>query len=139
MPRPFSRPWTDSRRRIALLAFLAIAFSSQAAIAATKVVTDADKGGEVHLKVGDTLEVRLKSNPSTGFMWYVHKESTSLLKLLRQTTDEAEKPGAGQPVLQIFQFEARQRGSGILLLHYVRSWEKPAPDEERFQIHVFIE
>jgi len=103
------------------------------------VVTEADKGGDVHLKTGDQLEVRLKSNPSTGYMWYVHLKSTPLLKLVRQSETEATEPGVGRPIVQVFTFEARRSGEGILLLHYVRSWEKPASDEEQFNLHVVIE
>jgi predicted secreted protein len=52
---------------------------------------------------------------------------------------EATEPGVGRPIVQIFIFEAHRRGAGILLLRYVRSWEKSAPDEEQYQIHVLIE
>jgi predicted secreted protein len=45
----------------------------------------------------------------------------------------------GRPIVQIFIFEARRRGAGNLLLHYARSWEKSAPDEKQYQIHVLIE
>lgn len=147
MQLDLSARWFDSVRWLAPLALVAIVFSSQTANAATKVVTDADKGGEVHLKVGDTLEVRLKSNPTTGYMWYVHKESMPLLKLAHQSqTDPAEQApenaqqqSVGRPVFQVFTFEPRRAGDGVLKLHYVRSWDKPAPDEEQFTIHVFIE
>ncbi len=140
-PRPGYAQWPF------LIGLLAVAFSSQTASAATKVLTDADKGGEVHLKAGDTLELRLRSNPTTGFMWYVHKESTPLLKLAHQSTTEpseqspesVQPQSVGRPVVQVFTFEPRRSGDGVLVLHYVRSWEKPAPGEERFQIHVFIE
>ena len=47
-----------------LLVLVAIACLSQAALAATKVITNADKGGVVHIKFVDRLELRLKSNPS---------------------------------------------------------------------------
>ena len=124
---------------IFLLAFAAIVCLPQTAFAATKVITDADKGGVVHLKLGDTLEVRLKSNPSTGFMWYVEKESTPLLKLAHQSQTDITEPGEGRPVFQVFRFEPRRGGDGVLRLHYVRSWEKPAPDDEQFDIHVVIE
>jgi len=135
----------DSVRRIALLVLVAIACFSQAALAATKVITDADKGGVVHIKFVDRLEVRLKSNRSTGYMWYIEKESTPLLKLHHQSQTEVpvppeEKPGlVGQPVFQVFTFEARHIGSGALRLHYVRSWEKPSPEDEKFEIRVVIE
>ena len=131
--------WVNLVRCFFLLTLLAIVCHPQTASAATKVITDADKGGEVRLKAGDQLELRLKSNPSTGYMWYVQAKSTPLLKLVHQSQTEATKPGVGQPVFQVFQFVARRGGDGALQLHYVRSWEKPAPDEERFEIHVFIE
>jgi predicted secreted protein len=135
----------DSVRWLALLALVAIVCHPQAVFAATKVITGADKGGEVHLKVGDTLEVRLSANPTTGFMWYIEKESTPLLKLVHQTQTEAPESGEGQPVMvgrpvfQVFTFEPRRAGDGVLRLHYVRSWEKPTPDDEQFEIHVVIE
>jgi inhibitor of cysteine peptidase len=128
-----------------LFILLAAAFFSQAAFAATKVITDADKGGTVHLKAGDTLELRLSSNPTTGFMWYLKKESTRLLKLTGQSETKPPEPAAGQPVMvgqpivQVFEFLAKQPGDGVLLLHYVRSWDPPSPDEEQFQIHVLVE
>ena len=124
---------------IFLLALAAIACCPQTAFAATKVITDADKGGTVHLRLGDTLELRLKSNPTTGFMWYVEKESTPLLKLAHQSQTDITEPGEGRPVFQVFRFEPRRGGDGVLRMHYVRSWEKPAPDDEQFDIHVVIE
>ena len=130
---------TVSVLSIFLLAFAAIVCLPQTAFAATKVITDADKGGVVHLRLGDTLELRLKSNPSTGFMWYVEKESTPLLKLVHQSQTDVTEPGEGRPVFQVFRFEPRRGGDGVLRLHYVRSWEKPAPDDEQFDIHVVIE
>jgi inhibitor of cysteine peptidase len=137
--------WTESVRWIFLLVMVTIACFSQAALAATKVITDADKGSVVHIKFVDRLELRLKANPSTGYMWYIEKESTPLLKLVHQTQTEVpvpveEKPGlVGQPVFQVFTFEPRHAGDGALRLHYVRSWEKPTPDDERFEIRVVIE
>lgn len=130
-------------RWLLLISLVAIACLSQTAFAATRVITDADKGGTVHLKVGDQLILRLKSNPSTGFMWYLSANSTPLLKLVRQTQIGSVGPSTqqplGRPILQVFTFEARRSGDGVLLLHYVRSWEKPSPDQEQYQVHVFIQ
>ena len=122
-----------------LLAVLAFAFHPQKSFAATKVVTDDDKGSDVQIKLGDTLEVRLASNPSAGYMWYVHPKSTALLKLTGQTQTDAAEPGVGRPIVQVFTFQPKRAGDGILLLRYVRSWEKPALGEEQFMLHVVIE
>ena len=106
---------------------------------APRVFTDADKGATVELNTGDTFELRLKSNPSTGYMWYLHKESTRLAKLRSQTQTEPTEPAMpGQPIYQIFRFEAVGSGEGVVLLHYVRSWEKPADDETQFSLHIVI-
>ncbi len=104
-----------------------------------KVIKDADKGGHIHLKVGESFELRLQSNPSTGYMWYVEKGTTPPLKLVRQSQTDPTKPGVGRPIFQIFTFEAKRPGEGVLLLHYVRSWEPPAPGDQQFDLHVSIE
>jgi inhibitor of cysteine peptidase len=129
----------NSIRWLFLIALVTIACSAQAALAATKVIKDANKGGEVRIKLMDRLELRLKSNPSTGFMWYVEKESTPLLNLHHQSQTEPTKPGVGRPIFQVFTFEPRHAGDGVLRLHYVRSWEKPTPDDTQFDIHVVIQ
>ncbi len=118
--------------------FLLVYFSTMAS-AATKVITDADKGSTVQLKTGDVLEVRLNSNPTTGYEWYVHPKSTPLLKPAGQSQTQATQPGVGRPIVQIFKFKAVAKGTGVLLLHYVRSWEPPDPNEEQFSVHVTIE
>ena len=132
-------------RWLFLLVLLAVVCPAQTAFAATRVVTDADKGGDIQIKAGDTLEVRLSSNPSTGYMWYVHPKSTTLLRLTGQSQTEPPEPGegqpmvVGQPIVQIFTFQSRRKGDGILLLRYVRSWEKPVLGETQFTLHVVIE
>ncbi len=131
--------WIGPVRFIFLFAFLAIASRPQMASAAIKVVTDDDKGGDVQLKVGDLLEVRLKSNPSTGYMWYVHPKSTVLLRLSGQKQTDATEPGEARPIVQVFTFEVKRRGDGILLMRYVRAGEKPALGEEQFHLHLVIE
>jgi predicted secreted protein len=131
-----------SKRWIFLIALVTIACSAQAALAAlaaTKVIKDTDKDGVVRMKLVDRLELRLKSNPSTGYMWYVEKESTPLLKLHHQSQTEPTEGGVGRPIFQVFTFEARHAGDGVLRLHYVRSWDKPAPDDEKFNIRVVIQ
>ena len=118
-----------------LLVFLCGLSASQAA---TRILTDSDKGAKVSLYDGDRLELRLTSNPSTGYMWSVRDDSTPLLKLLMQLQTQSRQPGVGRPILQIFRFLAMNKGEGVLVLHYVRSWEKPDPNERQFDLHLTI-
>jgi len=118
---------------------LLLVFCAPLSSAATKVVTDADKGGTVEIKMGDVLEVRLNSNPTTGYEWYLQKQSTALLKLTGQSWTQPPPDHVGAPVVQILDFAPTAKGTGVLLLHYVRSWEPPDPNEEQYSLHVTIE
>lgn len=139
------QPASVLRRNCAAL-WLTAALAAAAlspAFAATRIFSDADNGKTVQLKTGERLQVRLESNPTTGFMWSVAPGSTPLLKLVGQSqTSPAQTPPpssiVGRPITQIFNFQALKPGQGVLLLHYVRSWEKPEPDERKFQLHVSI-
>jgi inhibitor of cysteine peptidase len=121
-------------------ALLAAACLQPSARAAARVVTDADKGATVQLKLGDTLEVRLRSNPTTGYQWYVHMRSTPLLRLTGQSQTSAQQPGVGRPIVQVFRFQAVSAGSGVLLLEYIRAWERPPAksNPEQFDLRVNI-
>jgi predicted secreted protein len=117
---------------------VALFIAPQAALAATKVITDAEKGSSVQLKLGDILEVHLCSNPTTGYSWYVHPKSTQLLRLLGQSQAQSHQPGVGRPILQVFRFQAVANGDGTLLLHYIRTWERQTANEEQFDVQVSI-
>jgi len=100
--------------------------------AATKTVTDADNGKTVTIKMGDVLEVRLSSNPTTGYEW-------SLLKLSGQSSTKPAPGVLGAPIVQIFDFAPTGKGTGVLMLHYARSWESSDPNEQQYTLHVTIE
>lgn len=122
----------------ALAVALVLAFQSQAAAAATKVITEAEKGNSLQLKLGDILEVHLRSNPTTGYSWSVHPKSTQLLKLLGQSQAQSHQPSVGRPILQVFRFQTVSNGDGTLLLHYIRAWERQTTNEEQFEVQVSI-
>lgn len=121
-----------------LLLVAVLAWGNQIAPAAIHVLSDSDKGAKIKLRRGDQLELRLVSNPSTGYSWSVHPQSTPLIKLVSQSLETSKLPGVGRPGVQIFRFEAAQKGEGVLLLHYVRSWEKLADNERQFDVQVTI-
>jgi len=105
---------------------------------APRVFTDPDKGATVQLQAGDLIEIHLQCNPTTGYYWYLLPQSTRLMKLTGQSQTEPDQPGVGRPVVQIFKFQAVGRGDGVVLLHYVRSWEPPSPTDQQFDLHVSI-
>jgi len=130
--------WAQAVRWLLVVA-IAVACRTHSAFAATTVVTDADKDSTVQVKLGDTLEVRLKSNPATGYAWAVHPKSSALLRLTAETQSQPEAPDQDRPVVQAFTFEVKRKGDGILLMRYGRAREKPFLGEEQFNVRVVIE
>lgn len=96
---------------------LCVALSTPAALAAQQTVTNADNNSQVTLELGDTLVVRLRSNPSTGYRWSVAQNNPSILAPFgRPTTEGGGLPGA--PGFQVFRFRAVGAGGEALILLY---------------------
>jgi len=125
--------------RLFLITLFAIACVPRMAHAETKVATDSDKGNDIQVKVGDVLEVRLNANPAAGFKWYVHPKSTALLRLSGETQTPGAEPAADRPQVQVFTFEIKKKGDGILLMRYAPAKEKPQLGEEQYSLHVIID
>ncbi len=95
---------------------------------ASMVVTAADAGRVVNLKAGDTFEVRLEANPSTGYGWTVSPEKSTIvrqksMKFMRGGAGDV--PGAGGT--NIWKFEGVKAGNEKLMFSYRRPWEKGVP------------
>ncbi|MDC0745444.1 protease inhibitor I42 family protein [Polyangium mundeleinium] len=70
------------------------------------VLRDADNGKTVTLQQGDELILRLESNPSTGYSWYMVLSPTSILKLSKHRYIAGRCPGGavGCPGIEEFHF-----------------------------------
>lgn len=104
-----------------------------------RVVTVTEKNTRAALNVGDTLLVRLVSNPSTGYSWKVAAVDK---KLLKQIGDSVMQPGPkalpGAPEHQVFKFRAIAAGATVLRLDYVRPWEKGKTPVNVYKLSVSI-
>jgi predicted secreted protein len=109
------------------------------AMGGASVITEQTKG-EVSLKMGSMLEVRLEANHTTGYSWVARPVATPVLVMLGTATyqeNAAEgKMGAGGG--EIWQFKAQKTGKETLQFEYRRPWEKnvPAAKTVTFQIAV---
>jgi inhibitor of cysteine peptidase len=106
----------------------------------TVTVKDKDKEGKVKLARGDTLEVRLPSNRTTGFSWQVAKIEKDRLKSQGKPMYELPKkplPGAGG--VEVFRFTAEAAGKTELELIYKRPFEKDKPPAKTYKLTVEIE
>jgi len=98
---------------------------------------DADINVEMH--IGDTLEVTLKGNPTTGYMWEVASVDSSILRQVGKTEFKPDTKllGAGGKI--IMRFKAVGAGRTTLLLVYNRSFEKNIPPCKTYKVIIEVE
>jgi len=110
---------------IALICLLGLGACNQhpATPAADHVVSDLDLPATVDAKVGETLELALSSNASTGFSWHCTWEPRAALTEVIRTreTHESQLPGSGGTTY--FDFECAQPGTVVITVQYGRWWE----------------
>ncbi|MBA7479929.1 hypothetical protein ES707_15370 [subsurface metagenome] len=101
-----------------------------------------DKGKSFELEKGDRINIKLESNPTTGYEWVLGGETdTSVVFLFDskfvQTEKEEELVGAGG--YEIFTFKAENSGQTEIILTYKRSWEEEELKEEfLFKINITV-
>ncbi len=104
-------------------------------------LTEADDGQAETIKVGGSLVIELKANPSTGFTWEVAEVDTSVLRQVGgiefKSASSAPLPGEGGT--QTLQFQGVAPGRTALKLIYHRPFEKEAPPAGTFTIQVSVE
>ena len=124
---------------LSLLALLALAACSGKSAPLT--VTDADNGKAVTLTAGQTLIVRLASNPTTGYEWQLQSADAAVIKPVGEagfTPAPAPTGMVGTGGIAEWRFEAVGEGTTTLTLSYQRPWEQNATPEQTFTLTVTV-
>jgi predicted secreted protein len=105
-------------------------------------VDDSFDGREVKLQVGETLEVSLSENASTGHRWSISPELkrklTPTLRETDETVDASSRPPGNSGVRHLY-FEGVSAGTAELEIEYRRSWENHKPPARGFKLHVLVQ
>ena len=105
-------------------------------------LTEKDSGGTFELRVGDTVTVGLKSNPTTGYGWYP-RHGAGDVRILAEKGDLYQADSAQSGALPVagrggtHYFAYRVIGPGVcgIALEYKRSWENAEP-ERTFEVMI---
>lgn len=91
--------------------------------APVQTFTDPENKTEITLRPEGKLRLKLDSNPTTGYYWYVKDIDASGLDMLSEDyiADPAPEGIVGSGGHQMFVFEALAKGKSSLLLSYERS------------------
>ncbi|OQX17993.1 MAG: hypothetical protein BWK80_38725, partial [Desulfobacteraceae bacterium IS3] len=123
----------------ALLTLFVFLAAGTAFAANVGTFTSADDGKTVSLQVGDTLDVSLESNPSTGYQWTVVNTDEKVVKNTDKTYTSACEDGmVGCGGKELFTFEAVSAGTTGLKIAYYRSWEGADSAISTFTLHVSV-
>jgi inhibitor of cysteine peptidase len=98
-------------------------------------------GRQIELTNGQTFNVTLETNPSTGYSWEVVEFNNSIIQKIGEAVSEpniTEKNMVGAPVMHTFQFEVINTGQTTLKIIYHRIWEKDVAPVNTFSIDLFV-
>ena len=101
------------------------------------MLTLANDAEEFELHVGDTLEVALDSNPSTGYTWTIDDLAGNTLEPIgeSQLSSTSNLPGEGG--VETFRFKAVTQGGGDLTLSYLKIRDDDAETTE-FSVTIVV-
>jgi inhibitor of cysteine peptidase len=97
--------------------------------------------GDVSLKVGAVLEVRLEANHTTGYSWVAAPAANPVL--MRQGFARYEEHASGAKAgvggVEVWRFKAMKAGKQGLQFEYRRPWEKGTPPAKVVTFAVIVE
>lgn len=97
----------------------------------------------LEVQAGETFEVKLCSNPTTGFQWSEEAEISDPAVLQQEDHKfigpESElPPPPGTPGQEVWTFKALNKGSSSIYLEYSRPWEGGEKGEWTCTVNVIV-
>ena len=124
-----------------LIAIILILTSAACSINSKTTFTEKDNKSSVNLKTGDSFQVKLESNQTTGYSWKL-SEITDVKVILPGSsvyeTSSKDKNVAGAGGFETFTFKAANPGETKLLLEYIRSWEEGVEPVNSFTLDIKV-
>jgi len=106
-----------------------------------KILTEDNNGAGMELNLDDTVEIKLESNPTTGYSWFLSEETTGSAVSVtgpQYMEPEKEKDVVGEGGYEIFTITAVSRGKAEIILNYERPWEEEEEPIEIFKVTVLV-
>jgi inhibitor of cysteine peptidase len=101
-------------------------------------LTERESGGTYYLKPGDTLEIALPANPTTGYSWETVRLDTTLLAADGDPAFTADSDRIGAGGVMTCRFKAVGVGQTRLQLIYRRPFETDVSAVKVFAVAVVV-
>ena len=103
-----------------------------------RIYDESVNGQTIDLAIGQTIEIRLRENPTTGFRWQLMGGDRTVCAMTSDTFKRASGP-PGHGGERGWIFEAVGPGKCNIEFRYRRAWANPDQSERMFQIHIHVE
>jgi len=101
-------------------------------------IDDASAGKTVQVPVGDSIELRLQENPTSGFHWRVHLSATSVCQIKEDRLEAPALPTPGLGGAHIWRIETARTGICDVSVIYGRAWEKDQRPAKTFEVRINV-
>jgi len=98
-----------------------------------------DSGKKFKVRIGDAIEVRLRTNPTTGFRWERTSEVCPILEVSMVGDFRPDSNAIGSGGVILMSFMARNIGQTTLRLIERRPWEEGIPPINVFQVELQVD
>ncbi len=128
-------------KRLVVLAFVLVLLTACADTPNTIDLDSANNGVSLETAVGQTIDITLDSNVTTGYKWnLVGEPDTQVLKLL--SSQYVEPPTSNPPVVgaggkEVWKFQTVGRGTTSLKLAYFRPFD-PSQVAQEFSATIVV-
>jgi inhibitor of cysteine peptidase len=100
-------------------------------------LSKADEGKTIEVHRGDTVNVQVDENPTTGYRWAVDNDGGKILSL--QNSDYASVGGGiGGGGQRTFSFKANRAGTSHIQLKHWRDWQGDSSIIDHFDVTVRV-
>ena len=101
-------------------------------------ITAADAGKQVALSVGESFDVVLAGNPTTGYQWEVANLDSTIVKQVGAAAYEPSGTAMGSGGKFTFQFKTVAAGQTPLKLIYHRPFERKTPPVQTCEVTLIV-
>lgn len=126
---------------VVVILLTALGGCASASLSSNVKLDKADAGKTFDLVKGDTLEITLESNPTTGYNWSQVSSNDGVLKPVGAYTYQQNPALTGMVGVGgkfTFKFKAIGVGATQLKFSYQRPWEKNVPPIETFELNINV-
>ena len=107
-----------------------------------KILLDINSNGrKIELKVGDEIQIELKTVGSAGYSWYIINLDRDFFDLMgeeRKSIAPEKGDVVGTPVVMVWKLRTRKPGTSMIRMSYYRLWEGKDKAVNQFEILVDI-